>query len=92
MKKYHDQKIRKREYAIGGLVLLYKFRSHLFPGKLKSKWTAPFLITEVFPHGAVEFENQEGARFTVNRQRIKIYLGHAESVHEVVEAYSLDEV
>ena len=52
----------------------------------------PFLITKVFPHGAVELENKEGAKFTVNGQRIKIYLGHAENVHVVVEAYHLDEV
>ena len=49
------------------------------------------MITKVFPHGAVEFENKEGERFTVNNQRNKIYLGHAESAHEVVEAYHLDE-
>ena len=61
-------------------------------GKLKFKWTLSFLITQVFPHGAVELENKEGLRFNVNRKRIKIYLGHAENVNEVVEAYSLDEV
>ena len=64
----------------------------MFPGKLKSKWAGPFLITKVYQHGAVEFENKEGAKFTFNGQRIKIYLGHAESAHEVVEAYHLDEV
>ncbi|XP_069147087.1 uncharacterized protein [Solanum lycopersicum] len=47
---------------------------------------------EMFPHGVVELENKERARFMVNGQRIKIYLGHAESAHEVVEAYHLDEV
>ena len=35
------------------------------------------MITKVFPHGAVELENKEGAWFTVNGQRINIYLGHA---------------
>ena len=47
---------------------------------------------KVFSPGAVEFENKKGAKFIVNGQRIKIYLGHADSVHEVVEAYHLDEV
>ena len=64
----------------------------MFSGKLKCKWTGPFIITEVFPHGAVEMENNEGSNFTVNRQRIKMYLGHAKSVHEVVEAHLLDEL
>ena len=45
----------------------------------------------MFSHGAVEFENKEGAKFIVNGQRIKIYLGHAESVDEMIEVYNLDE-
>ena len=61
------------------------------PGKLKSKWTDPFLITQIFPHGAVEFKDKEGVWFKVNREQIKLYFGHAESVNEVIEAYYLDE-
>ena len=89
---YHDQKIEKRKFAVGDLVFLFTSRLQLVPGKLSYKWTIPFLITEVFPYGEVEVENKEGERFTVNGQRIKVYLGHAESAHEVVEAYHLDEV
>ncbi|KAK4716589.1 hypothetical protein R3W88_014927 [Solanum pinnatisectum] len=92
MKKYHDQKIEKREFAIGDLVLLFNSRLHLFPGKLKSKWTEPFIVTQVFSHGVVELENKEGTRFKINGQRIKVYMGKEESVQEVVEAYYLDEV
>ena len=77
---------------VGDLVLLYNSRLHLFPGKLKSKWTDPYLITQLFPHGAVELETKEGVWFKVNGQRIKIYFGHAESANEVIEAYHLDEV
>ena len=64
----------------------------MFPSKLKSKWTGPFLITQVFPHGVVELENKEGVRFKVTGKRIKIYLGHDEKANEVIEAYHLDEV
>ena len=92
MKKYHDQNIEKRNFVLGDLVLLFKSRLRLFLGKLKSKWTGPFMITQVFPHGEVELENKDSARFTVNGQIIKTYLGHVESVHEVVEVYLLDEV
>ncbi|XP_015075157.1 uncharacterized protein LOC107019092 [Solanum pennellii] len=91
MNKYHDQKIWKHKVVVGDLVLMFNSRLCLFSGKLKSKWTGPFLITKVFPHKVVELENKEGARFMVNGKRIKIYLGHAESAHEVVEAYYLDE-
>ena len=61
-------------------------------GKLKSKWTGPYLVTQLFPHGAVELETKEGERFKVNGQRIKLYFGHAESANEVIEEYHLDEV
>ena len=92
MKKYHDNKIEKREFMVGDLVLLFNFRLRLFPGKIKSKWTGPYLVTQLFPHGAVELETKEAVRFKVNGQRIKIYLGHAESANKVIEAYHLDEV
>lgn len=71
---------------------LLNSRMHLFSFKLKKKWTGPFLITQIFIHGAFKLENKEGVRFQVNRQRLKIYLGHAENVYEVVEAYYHDEV
>ena len=45
MKKYHDLKIEKREFMVGDLLLLYNSRSRLFPGKLKSKWIGPYLVT-----------------------------------------------
>ena len=73
-------------------MLLFNSRFLLFPGKLKSKWTGSYLISQLFPLGSVELENKEGVRFKVNGQRIKIYLGHAETANEVMEAYNLDEV
>ena len=92
MKKYHDQKIEKRDFMVGDLVLLFNSRLRLLSGKLKSKWTGPYMITQLFPHGAVELENKEGVSFKVNEQRIKLYLGHAETAKEVIETYHLDEV
>ena len=60
--------------------------------KLKFKWTGPYLITQVFPHGEVELKAKEGVRFKMNRDRIKLYFGHKASGNEVIEAYHLDEV
>ena len=77
---------------VGDLVLLFNSRLHLFSGKLKSKWTGPYLVTQLFPHGEVQLETKEVVRFKVNGQRIKIYFEHAESENEVIEAYNLDEV
>ena len=81
MKKDNELKREKREFMVGDLVLLYNNRLHLFPSKLKSKWTVPFLITEVFPHGAVELKIKEGVRFKVNGERIKLYFRHTSSVN-----------
>ena len=60
MKKYHDNKIEKREFMVGDLVLLFNSTLRLVPGKLKSKWTGPYLVTQLLPHGAVELETKEG--------------------------------
>jgi len=65
-----------REINFGQLVLLYNSRLKLFPAKLKSKWSGPFLVKSVSPHGAVELMTPEGDRtFKVNGQRVKLYLG-----------------
>ena len=92
MKKYHDQKIEKHDFFVGDLVFLFNYRLCLFSFKFKSKWTGPYLITQLFPHGAVELDNKEGVRFKVNGQRIKIYLGHVEMTNKVIKEYHLDDV
>ena len=92
MKKENEQKSLKQEFMVGDLVLVDSSGVPCLPGRLKSKWTGPYLITQLFPHGAVELETKEGVRFKVNGERIKIYFGHAESANEVIEAYHLDEV
>ena len=92
MKNYHDNKIEKREFMVGNLVLLFNSRLHLFPRKLKSKCTGPYLITQVFPHGVVELKAKEGVRFKRNKDIIKLYFGHKASGNKVIVAYHLDEV
>ena len=77
---------------VGDLVLLDNSRLYWLPRKLKSKWTGPYLITQLFPHGVVELETKEGVLFKRNRDRIKLYFGHRASWNEVIEAYHLDEV
>src|ERR1044072_3812343 len=66
----------REELFSGQLVLLYKSRLRLFPGKLKSRWSGPFKVKRVFSHGAVEIENLvDDSLFTVNGQRLKLYHG-----------------
>ncbi|PKA47723.1 hypothetical protein AXF42_Ash014500 [Apostasia shenzhenica] len=74
-KIFHDKHILRKEFKEGEKVLLYDSRLHLFPGKLKSRWTGPFIISQVFSYGAVEIEDPiRKSRFKVNGQRIKPYL------------------
>lgn len=55
-------------------VLLYNSRLRLFPGKLRSRWTGPYIVEQVFDHGAIEIENlSTGNIFKVNGQRLEPY-------------------
>jgi hypothetical protein len=58
-----------------GQKVLYNSRLHLFPVKLKSRWTGPFIIRTVFSHGAIEIEDpKNGNIFKVNGQKVKPFL------------------
>jgi hypothetical protein len=46
--------ITRKEFNIGDKGLLYHSRLKLFPGKLRSRWIEPFIVSNVFPYGAVE--------------------------------------
>ncbi|CAJ2661902.1 unnamed protein product [Trifolium pratense] len=69
-KRYHDAQLVPKNFHEGQLVLLFNSRFKLFPGKLKSKWSGPFVVKEVFPHGAVEIfkSGEENQSFKVNGQ------------------------
>ncbi|XP_070679611.1 uncharacterized protein [Malus domestica] len=74
-KAFHDSQILRKEFQPGQKVLLFSSRLKLFPGKLKSRWTGPYLVTKIFPHGAVEISNEaQGNTFKVNGHRLKPYV------------------
>ena len=74
LKKWHDQLIARKNFKQGDQVLFYDSKLHLFPGKLKSRWTGPFTIQEVYPNGSVDLLNSKDNRvFKVNGQRLKPY-------------------
>lgn len=54
-------------------MLLYNSRLQLFLRTLRSKWLGPFLVIHVFPDGAIELEIDDGSKFKVNGQRLKLY-------------------
>ncbi|GJZ78603.1 hypothetical protein Tco_0643440 [Tanacetum coccineum] len=53
-KRIHDSKIKNRVFNVGDRVLLFNSRLKIFSGKLKTRWTGPFTVTQVFPYGTVE--------------------------------------
>lgn len=75
-KRWHDNHILHWEFHKSQQVLLYNSHLRLFPEKLKSRWSGPFTILEVLPHGIVEIlEKFSGRIFKVNGQHLKHYIG-----------------
>nr|GFA43867.1 reverse transcriptase domain-containing protein [Tanacetum cinerariifolium] len=74
-KRIHDSKIKNRVFNIGDRVLLFNSRLKIFSGKLKSRWSGPFTISQVFPYSTVELSQLDGPNFKVNGHRLKHYFG-----------------
>ena len=65
-KKWHDQKILRREFKAGEQVLFYNSRLKLFSRKLKSRWSSPYTVVTSTPFGAVTLKTEFGSEFKVN--------------------------
>nr|XP_009797491.1 PREDICTED: uncharacterized protein LOC104243910 [Nicotiana sylvestris] len=66
-KRWHDKHIQYQEFEPGQEVMLFNSRLKLFPGKLKSRWSGPFVVVSVKPHGAVELRDKSSnGTFLVN--------------------------
>ena len=90
VKLFHDKHIvRKTFKPPQHKVLLYSSRLYIFPGKLPSRWTGPFVVKMVHPYGAVEIDNQENGKIIkVNGQRLNPFLknfNRHESIKELVD-------
>ncbi|XP_074310084.1 uncharacterized protein LOC141645353 [Silene latifolia] len=88
-KLLHDRRIKQKALDKGDKVLLFKSRYRLFPGKLNSRWTGPFVITNVGNYRDFELMSKDGNRFKVNGQRIKPYyegafVGEAEAQVDIL--------
>ncbi|GJT40765.1 reverse transcriptase domain-containing protein [Tanacetum coccineum] len=69
-KKLHDSKIKNCIFNVGDQVLLFNSRLKIFSGKLKTRWSGPFTITEVFPFG----EERKMIELSMSRMLNKDYL------------------
>ena len=74
LKKWHDQLIARKNFKQGDQVLLYDSKLHIFPSKLKSRWTGLFTIQEAYLNGLVNpLNSKDNKVFKVNGQRLKPY-------------------
>nr|GFB73030.1 reverse transcriptase domain-containing protein [Tanacetum cinerariifolium] len=74
-KKLHDDKIKNLIFNVGDQVLLFNSRLKIFSGKLKSRWSGPFTIFEIYPYGTAKLIHPDGCNFKVNCHRLKHYHG-----------------
>nr|GFB61841.1 reverse transcriptase domain-containing protein [Tanacetum cinerariifolium] len=72
-KKLHDDKIKNRIFNVGDQVLLFYSRLKIFSGKLKSRWSGPFIIFEIYLYGTAKLIHPDGFNFKVNCHRLKHY-------------------
>jgi dTDP-4-amino-4,6-dideoxygalactose transaminase len=63
-KSLHNRMITRKEFNVGDKVLLYHSRLKLFPGKLRSRWIGPFVVSNIFPYGVVEITSLETNKST----------------------------
>ncbi|RDY13143.1 gag-pol, partial [Mucuna pruriens] len=85
VKQFHDNRFLRKEFKVGQKVLLFHSRLKLIAGKLRSRWDGPFVITNVFPYGAVEVQDEANNKtFQVIGHQLKhFYEGLTPIVGEV---------
>nr|GEX35980.1 reverse transcriptase domain-containing protein [Tanacetum cinerariifolium] len=74
-KKLHDAKIKNRIFNVGDQALLFNSCLKIFSRKLKTRWSGPFTITEVYPYDTAKLSHADGSNFKVNCHRLKHYYG-----------------
>ena len=73
-KRWHDKRIKYKEFKPRDKVLLFNSKVKLFEhGKLRSKWDGPFKVVDTSTHGAITIQDDKGNTFKVNGQRLKVY-------------------
>ena len=74
-KRWHDHRIKPKEFRTGDRVLLFNSKVKLFgAGKLRSKWKGPYTVVDTSEHGAITIQDDEGNVFKVNGHRLKVFL------------------
>ncbi|RDY13053.1 hypothetical protein CR513_02080, partial [Mucuna pruriens] len=92
VKKFRDQKILRKDFFVSQKVLLFNSRLKLITGKLRSRWDRPFVITNIFPYGAVQLRDEHtNSTFQVNGHQLKPFHEGPASTIDDMEIISLVE-
>ncbi|XP_058734111.1 uncharacterized protein LOC131605818 [Vicia villosa] len=70
----HEGKTHHKNFKVGQMVLVCNSRLKVFPSKLNSKWSGPFVVKEVRNYGSIVVEDPKTQEsWTVKEQRLKGY-------------------
>jgi hypothetical protein len=88
-KRWHDKRIKHKEFKPRDKVLLFNSRVKLFGhGKLQSKWEGPFEVIDTSTHGAIAIQDDIGNTFKLNGQCLKVYF--EPQINMVEELYVIE--
>jgi hypothetical protein len=74
IKRWYDERLKKKEFKEGDKVLLYDSRFKTFgKGKMQSKWDGPYVVHLVLSNRAITIMDLQGDQFMVNGQWLKVY-------------------
>ena len=91
-KRWHDHRIKLKEFKQGDKVLLFKSKVKLFgEGKLCSKWKGPYTGINTSQHGAITIQDDDGNIFKVKGQCLKILLepSHKFNINQEIDKIKL---
>ena len=93
MKRWHDKRIKIKQFNAGDKVLLFNSRIRLFGhGKLRSKWEGPYLVLDAADLCAVTLQDDDRNTFKVNGQRLKVFLEQEMPELKEVDVFELSEI
>ena len=92
-KRWHDKRIKIKQFKAGDKVLLFNSRIRLFGHRrLRSKWEGPYLVLDAADHGAVTIQDDDGNMFKANGQRLKVFVEPEMPKLEEVDVFELSEI
>ncbi|XP_057758381.1 uncharacterized protein LOC130979046 [Arachis stenosperma] len=92
VKVVHHRSIKRREFQLGDLVLLYNSRMRLMPGKLRSRWDGSYRVEKVEPYGAFHLSHPSSSELIkVNGHRLKLFHGEKMAKNQELEIFLLED-